>query len=427
MRGPWPGGVTSTEGIPTTSCVELFSEGCCSSQQPSSLSWWAGGSTSSSTPSPCSGWVPGPSWRWCPTPPSVVAWPGSRSASSAAVLGYYVRAALTPDTSMGRAVFAALVVALCVVVAVASVGRLPLWSALLGAATFAGSFEATYSSAPPRVVDLSIGALTTLALCVAVGFVAAGLAGFVRLRAPLGAPRRPPTTTTPPPTSRWSPRSEDLREELRVHRGSRPRRPGAGLDRDRPRRVRRVRGRRRRRQHRDRPGLRQARRLHREPARLRAAHADRHRHRRHRQPDRGGGAAQPQRVREPRGRGRRPELRGRRRRRRAAPLGLRVHRRAAARHLGRVPPRRRAGRAGRRRRLRRRARGALHRAQHHRRAAGGHLPGRPGRHRHRDRRRPDPDGRLADHRSSRPPSPRWPPSRPTWPATARAAPSSASR
>jgi len=98
----------------------------------------------------------------------------------AAVLGYYVRAALTPDTSMGRAVFAALVVALCVVVAAASVGRLPLWSALLGAATFAGSFESTYSSAPPRVVELSIGALTTLALCVAVGFVAAGLAGSRR-------------------------------------------------------------------------------------------------------------------------------------------------------------------------------------------------------------------------------------------------------
>jgi hypothetical protein len=98
----------------------------------------------------------------------------------AAVLGYYVRAALTPDTSMGRAVFAALVVALCVVVAAASVGRLPLWSALLGAGTFAGSFESTYSSAVPRVVDLSIGALTTLAVCVAVGFVAAALAGASR-------------------------------------------------------------------------------------------------------------------------------------------------------------------------------------------------------------------------------------------------------
>jgi len=96
------------------------------------------------------------------------------------VVGYYVRAALTPDTSMGRAVFAALVIALCVGVTLASVGRLPLWSTLLGAAAFTGAFESTYSSAPPRVVDLSIGGLTTLALCVAVGFVAAGIAGSTR-------------------------------------------------------------------------------------------------------------------------------------------------------------------------------------------------------------------------------------------------------
>jgi len=100
------------------------------------------------------------------------------------VLGYYARAALTPDTSTGRAVFAAVVVALCVVVALASLGRLPLWSTLLGAAAFAGAFESTYSSAPPRVVDLSMGGLTTLALCVAVGFVAAGLAGSARPERP---------------------------------------------------------------------------------------------------------------------------------------------------------------------------------------------------------------------------------------------------
>lgn len=93
------------------------------------------------------------------------------------VLGYYVRAAATPDTYLGRAVFAALVVALCVAVAVISIGRLPLWSALLGAAAFAGSFESTYSAAVPRVVELSLGGLTTLALCVAVGFVVAGIAG----------------------------------------------------------------------------------------------------------------------------------------------------------------------------------------------------------------------------------------------------------
>ena len=96
------------------------------------------------------------------------------------VVGYYVRAGLTPDTATGRAVFAALVVALCVAAALVSVGRLPLWSTLLGAATFAGAFEATYSSAPPRVVDLSLGSGTTLALCVAIGFVAAGIAGTER-------------------------------------------------------------------------------------------------------------------------------------------------------------------------------------------------------------------------------------------------------
>jgi hypothetical protein len=100
------------------------------------------------------------------------------------VLSYYVRAAVTPDTSVGRAVFSALVVALCVVVAAATVGRLPLWSTLLGAAAFAGSFESTYASAPPRVVDLSIGGLTTLGLCVAVGFVVAGLAGTAQASRP---------------------------------------------------------------------------------------------------------------------------------------------------------------------------------------------------------------------------------------------------
>lgn len=106
----------------------------------------------------------------------------------AALLGYYFRAAVTPDTSTGRAVFAALVVALCVLVAVAGLGKLPLWSALLGAAAFAGSFEATYTSAPPRVVDLSIGGLTSLALCVAVGFVAAGVVGPSRTRRGTPAP-----------------------------------------------------------------------------------------------------------------------------------------------------------------------------------------------------------------------------------------------
>ena len=85
-------------------------------------------------------------------------------------------------------------VALCVIVTLASLGRLPLWSTLLGAAAFAGSFEATYSSAPPRVVDLSVGGLTTLALCVAIGFVAAVF--MAPTRAPRHADRTAHAETT---------------------------------------------------------------------------------------------------------------------------------------------------------------------------------------------------------------------------------------
>jgi hypothetical protein len=101
------------------------------------------------------------------------------------LVGYVVRAAVLPDTTGGRAVFAALVVGLCVVAAAVSLGRLSLWSGLLGAATFAGAFEATYNLAPPRVVENATNTLTGLVLCVAVGFAAAALA----------APRREQSAT----------------------------------------------------------------------------------------------------------------------------------------------------------------------------------------------------------------------------------------
>jgi hypothetical protein len=91
------------------------------------------------------------------------------------LVGYLVRAALLPDTAGGRAAFAAIVVALCVVVAAVSMERLALWSTLLGAATFAGAFEATYTLAPPRVLENSISSLTAVAMCVAIGFCAAAL------------------------------------------------------------------------------------------------------------------------------------------------------------------------------------------------------------------------------------------------------------
>lgn len=111
------------------------------------------------------------------------------------LVGYLVRAAMLPDTAGGRAVFTALVIVLCVGVVALSLGRLPLWSVLLGAVGFAGAFEAAYDAAPPRVLSNSVSMLTTLALCVAVGFLAAGIVGADRTRPEPPADDEPDTAT----------------------------------------------------------------------------------------------------------------------------------------------------------------------------------------------------------------------------------------
>lgn len=93
----------------------------------------------------------------------------------AAYVGYLFRAAVTPDTSGGRAVAAAFIVLLCVGVVAISVGRLPLWAALLGSASLAGAYEFTYTQAATRVLDTSVSSATALLLCVGVGFLVATL------------------------------------------------------------------------------------------------------------------------------------------------------------------------------------------------------------------------------------------------------------
>jgi hypothetical protein len=113
-----------------------------------------------------------------------------------ALIGFFVRAALLPDTSSGRAVYAMVVVLLCTVAALATRQFLALWSLLLGAASFAGAYEAAYNLAPPQVATTSISTLTTLVLCAAMGFLAASLA------AP--RPERQPVAPQPP-----APQTED--------------------------------------------------------------------------------------------------------------------------------------------------------------------------------------------------------------------------
>jgi hypothetical protein len=88
-----------------------------------------------------------------------------------ALVGYFVRAALLPDTTAGRAVAVALVMLLCLGLTLALVGRLPLWAVLLGAGTFAGAYEFTYAAAPPEILDTSISTATTVLLTAAIGFL----------------------------------------------------------------------------------------------------------------------------------------------------------------------------------------------------------------------------------------------------------------
>ena len=93
----------------------------------------------------------------------------------AAWLGFALRAAVLPDSAGGRAVAAFLVVAVIGVACALSVGRMPLWSGLLGAAAIVGAYEETYTNAPSQFLHESPAAGTTVLLAVALGYLAASL------------------------------------------------------------------------------------------------------------------------------------------------------------------------------------------------------------------------------------------------------------
>jgi hypothetical protein len=93
----------------------------------------------------------------------------------AAWIGYLVRAAMLPDSTGGRAVAVGLVVVLAFAIAALAMGRIPLWSTLLGAGAFAGAFEYTYAAAPPEVATTSVSAATALLLTAAAGYLATAL------------------------------------------------------------------------------------------------------------------------------------------------------------------------------------------------------------------------------------------------------------
>jgi hypothetical protein len=92
-------------------------------------------------------------------------------------IGYVLRAAKMPDSASGQAVVVALTILLCLGVALASTGRIPLWTLLLGAGAFSGAYELTYVDAPPEVVSTSLSVATSMILSVAIGFLAVAWIG----------------------------------------------------------------------------------------------------------------------------------------------------------------------------------------------------------------------------------------------------------
>jgi hypothetical protein len=92
---------------------------------------------------------------------------------AAAWLGYVLRAGVLPDIPLARAIAAVSVVFLITAVAVASAGRLPLWSGLVGAGAMLGAYETTFVTSPTGFVSDSTTAATTVLVCAALGLLVA--------------------------------------------------------------------------------------------------------------------------------------------------------------------------------------------------------------------------------------------------------------
>jgi len=107
----------------------------------------------------------------------------------AAWIAFGIRAAVLPDTTVGRAIAAFLVILVCGAVAVISAGKVPLWSALIGAAAIVGAYETSYTTSPSEFLTTSPQAATTVLLAAGFGFIGTTIVNtFIR-----GAEAEPPS------------------------------------------------------------------------------------------------------------------------------------------------------------------------------------------------------------------------------------------
>lgn len=92
-------------------------------------------------------------------------------------IGYAIRAAILPDTSVARAIVVFAVIFVAMLIALASGSRLPLWSFLVGSAAMVGAYEQTYADSPSLFLTDSPTAATTVLLAAAMGLVGTVLLG----------------------------------------------------------------------------------------------------------------------------------------------------------------------------------------------------------------------------------------------------------
>jgi hypothetical protein len=90
--------------------------------------------------------------------------------------GFYgIRVSLLPDTDMGRALTALLVLLVLTGISLATLNRVPLWSLLVGAAAMGAAYETTFMNLPSAFPYESPTAATQMALAAGVGFLAGSL------------------------------------------------------------------------------------------------------------------------------------------------------------------------------------------------------------------------------------------------------------
>lgn len=93
--------------------------------------------------------------------------------------GYLLRAAVLPDSTLGRVIGLAAILLLITIICGLTRDRLPLWTVLLGAALFVGGYDYPFQAAPYNVITDTIAIAPALLLPFALAFLLTSLVAAV--------------------------------------------------------------------------------------------------------------------------------------------------------------------------------------------------------------------------------------------------------